>query len=130
MTPREVEAAEWGGRRGDYWHRRWTRTAGTSTLTDPVMEIRHGAGEPARLVASSVTDRQGPTVAKIDMSDTDLAAGPPVLDWVIEPVETLKLEASASYILEVEVLEDGKARTIMRHAWRVDPQVAVRPVTP
>lgn len=124
-SQQQLEYAEWGDRRGDRWHRRWTRTTGTSTLTDLVVEIRNGARETSTLVASSVAARQNTSVAAITLTDTNLAAG--IIDWAVAPAETLKVESGAGYTIEIEALVDGHATTIQRHAWRVDPQVAVRP---
>ena len=122
MSP---EQAEWSGVRGDYWHRRWVRMTGSSTLADPVVEIRNGPQETAPLVASSVVARQLAEVAAIDLSATDLGSG--ILDWVILATESVKIAPAATYRIEVEVKRDGHEATIMSHAWQVLPQVAVRP---
>lgn len=125
MNASDAERAEWSDVQGDYWHRRWSRTSGTSVLSDPVMEIRSGAGREARLVASTVIARQVDGVAKIDLTGTDLTAG--ILDWVIDAANSSLIPVSSQYVLEVEVLRDGKEATIMSHPWQVLSQTAVRP---
>lgn len=111
--------------------RSWTRTAGTRTLSDLVVEIRSGsiryAGETSLLVASSVVARQSATVAAIDISGTDLVSSPNVIAYSIDRVEMEKIPVSSVYVIEFRARVDGgPEEQIGRHAFVVSPQAAVR----
>lgn len=111
--------------------RSWTRTTGTRTLSDLVVEIRSGsirtAGETSLLVASSVADRQSETVAAIDVSDTDLVSAPNVIAYSIDRVEMEKIPVSSVYVIEFRARVDGGLEEqIGRHPFVVSPQASVR----
>ncbi len=123
LTAAQIQRAEWRDRRGDHWSRRWTRTVGSGALDSGTLrvQIRAGATEDAPLVATSTTPAP-PGVAQITLDGTDFEANPAVFAWQVAADQSAIVPAG-EYVIEAECEVDGALRTLLSHAWGVDPQV-------
>lgn len=130
LTPLEAERAEFSSRRGEPLARTWTRDGAGRTYDNdvaPLIEWRTGDHEDTDLVASSVVSRQGPAVAAVTTTGSNLTATDPVIAFQWTAAESEKLPRGELYV-HVKASVGGEYVTVLPpRVWWHDPQVAVAP---
>lgn len=104
---------------GDDWDWEWSTSDDVSTWSSPVVTIRDGRGVDAAVLATSTGGT--PTITT---TGTNFATGD--LSWQVARAVTSTFDVRSAW-LEVEVLVDGRAVTVMSEALAVLPETAVRP---
>ncbi len=105
---------------GDDWDWTWSTSDDVSSWSDPVVTIREHRGVDATVLATSTGGT--PTITT---TGTNFATGD--LCWQVARTVTSTFSPLAGAWLEVEVLIDGRAETVMSEALSIVRQTAVRP---